>query len=338
MTKWATINALSRQFELCGIEDTTQVVALAGDQDLAVLVRAALSRCRADAIEIRPIDGMVRDRSLQAHPALAAALAAAQVVVDATDPVPGEPGRELAGRQPDLGIQDGQRLVRLSGWATRAELFRPTVNLDRRCSRLADEIRSGDSLQVSDRHQVALQVDLADVRVESCGGRATEPGDAVRFPSGWVRAEPDAGSVTGELLVMPGDAVMPWGQFVRAPCRLVIEGGRLVDLEGEAGDADLLRSLFERADSLDAYLVTSLGVGMNPATAVTPEAFASHLVDPELAHLGAGTVTVGFGGSAAQPVVGLALVAKSLEIEGRTAIRTGTLWGDFAPDIYETHH
>lgn len=331
MVTWDALDALSHAFELNGIGPTSRVVALVSDNNaLAPLVRAALARSHAEALEIRPVrDGDEELKRLGEGTLLPSLFDGVDIVIDALG---------AAGIADDLPSE--ARLLRLLPAAADAHLRPPHASLAKRVERVATMVGSAHELVVHDDYGTNLTVSLDAMRVSADGGRASGAGARAEFPSGWVTVTPGADTVDGDLVVMPGDGNLARVHHISSPIRLTIRNDRVVAIDGDNADADVIRALFEAMDTVDAYGIAALSLGLNPGHAVAGDPFDAVLVDAGLARLSAGVITVAFGDNvhADRPcpaLVGLALSRRSLTLDGTDLCRDGTLVGDAAPDVYE---
>lgn len=333
MVTWDALDALSHAFELNGIGPTSRVVALVSDtSSLAPLVRAALARSHAEALEIRPVrDGAEEIERLRNGTLLPSLFDGVDIIIDALG--------ESDVVADSLGQSD-TRLLRLLPAAADAHLRPPHASLATRVERVAKEIASAQELLVHDDNGTDLSVSLDAMRLSAAGGRANGAGARAEFPSGWVAVTPAAGTVEGDLVVMPGDGNLARAAHISSPIRLTIRQDRIVAIDGDNADADVVRALFEAMDTVDAYGIASIGLGLNPGRADWGGPFDDVLTDPGLAQLSAGVVTVTFGDNvhADRPCpgrVGLALSRRSVTIDGAALCQAGVLVGDATPDVYE---
>lgn len=326
MVVWEALNALSHQLELCKIDADTRVVLLlepGAPTEHVHLLRAALSRTGAEAIEVRPVRSAAAGQgSLLSH-----ALAQAHVVL-ATDPDHERHVRDLDARvlHVDLACPPSE--------------FPPHANLRRRTRRLAETLAGPTTVHLSDPHGTSLTIASTTPMVDLDYGLIDDRSPTAHFPAGWVRLTPSAGSVAGELVVMPGDAHVSAGRLVSSPVRCTIVDDHIARIEGDNADADVLRAVLEYAGETSAYGFAGLTIGMNPGTTAV-HAFSPALIDATRAQLAAGVVTLGFGDNlvADRPcrqTTVLSLVARDLHVDRLPILQAGELQGDFAPDVYET--
>ena len=76
---------------------------------------------------------------------------------------------------------------------------------------------------------------------------------------------PKAGTVNGTLVLDRGDLNLTFKRYLEQPVRLVIEGDHVVRVEGEGADAAMMRGYLEAWGDRNAYAVSHVGWGLNPA-------------------------------------------------------------------------
>ncbi|MEL7158554.1 MAG: peptidase M29, partial [Actinomycetota bacterium] len=110
-----------------------------------------------------------------------------------------------------------------------------------------------------------LTVDLAGAVRAGSYGWCTEPGSIAHWPGGLVLAFPASGTVNGTLVLAAGDVNLTFKEYLREPIRLTIVDDYITDIEGAGHDAELMRSYLAAFGEADAYAVSHVGWGMNPA-------------------------------------------------------------------------
>jgi 2,5-dihydroxypyridine 5,6-dioxygenase len=71
--------------------------------------------------------------------------------------------------------------------------------------------------------------------------------------------------VRGTLMLAPGDVNLTFKRYVETPVRLEILDDYIMGIDGDGLDAELFRSYIAAWDDRDAYAVSHVGWGMNPA-------------------------------------------------------------------------
>ena len=101
-----------------------------------------------------------------------------------------------------------------------------------------------------------------------CGGNwgyTTRPGTLTHWPGGLALAFPAAGSVNGRLVLAEGDVNLTFKRYLEKPIVLRIENDYVTAIEGNGLDAELMRSYIAAWGDREAYAVSHVGYGLNPA-------------------------------------------------------------------------
>ena len=69
----------------------------------------------------------------------------------------------------------------------------------------------------------------------------------------------------GTLVLAPGDVNLTFKRYIESPVRLEILDDYIMGIDGDGLDAELFRSYIAAWDDRDAYAVSHVGWGMNPA-------------------------------------------------------------------------
>ena len=270
---WSLVERFVQQFDACAVrpDETAVVLSEAGSRaDLVDAARLALGSLGAAVAEVvvptPPQTGPVAIRSTGASQALAghrsvvAALATADFVADCTV--------EGLLHAPELGtiLAGGARVLMISNEA--AEVFERLAHdptLRERVQRGKARLAAASTLTVTSPAGSDLHVDLEGAIRAGSWGWVDEPGDIAHWPGGLVLCFPAAGTVNGRLVLAPGDVNLTFKEYLRDAVTLTIEDDHIVDIGGDSVDADLFRSYLGAFGDREAYAVSHLGWGMNPA-------------------------------------------------------------------------
>ncbi|WP_323768786.1 leucyl aminopeptidase [Marinovum sp.] len=102
-----------------------------------------------------------------------------------------------------------------------------------------------------------------------------EPGRWDHWPSGFVFTGGDDDGVDGQIVVAPGDVLLPQNMYVRDPITYTIEKGWITDIRGGL-DAELVKSYMAGFNDKRGMGMSHVGWGMNPDAAwhrMTPGEF-----------------------------------------------------------------
>ncbi|ENF6405509.1 TPA: leucyl aminopeptidase [Klebsiella quasipneumoniae] len=106
-------------------------------------------------------------------------------------------------------------------------------------------------------------------------GCTDTPGRWDHWPSGFVFTGGDDDGVNGQIVVAPGDILLPQNIYVREPITYTIEKGWITDIRGGL-DAELVKSYMAAFDDPRGMGMSHVGWGMNPQASwhnMTPGAF-----------------------------------------------------------------
>lgn len=144
------------------------------------------------------------------------------------------------------------------------ERLRPKPGLHELCVRGAEMISNAHAMRVTSDAGTDLRIRLGNAAGRGSAGVATTPGSLGYWPAGLCLTNPSAGSVSGRLVFMPGDANLTFKRYFEAPVTLIVDEDFVTAIEGENLDAELMRS-YLGAFGGDAYATSHVGWGMNPA-------------------------------------------------------------------------
>jgi 2,5-dihydroxypyridine 5,6-dioxygenase len=110
-----------------------------------------------------------------------------------------------------------------------------------------------------------LTVDLTGARLGGVWGWCDRPGQVAHWPGGLCLGFPRAHTVAGRLVLAPGDANLTFKRYIDSPVALTIDDDHVTQIEGAGLDAILMRDYFAAWGDRNAYAVSHVGWGMNPA-------------------------------------------------------------------------
>lgn len=90
-----------------------------------------------------------------------------------------------------------------------------------------------------------------------------EPGRWDHWPSGFVFTGGEDDGVDGQIVVGPGDVLLPQNIYVREPITYTIEKGIVTSIRG-GFEADLVNSYMAEFDDPRGFAMSHIGWGMNP--------------------------------------------------------------------------
>lgn len=260
-------------FELCRIGREEQVAILhetATRPDLLALSRAALAGLGHAPREVAvptpaPPPGPIlrstgASRALEGQQAAVAALCAADFVVDLT--VEGL----MHARQTGRILKSGTRILNISHEHPDAlARLGPDPALKDRVKEAVARIRSARQMRVTSPAGSDLVVGMEGASTVGVWGWTDRPGTLAHWPGGIVVSFPAAGATNGRLVFAPGDVNLTFKRYFETPVTAVFEDDYITALEGDGLDAVLMRRYLADFPEREAWAVSHVGWGLNPA-------------------------------------------------------------------------
>lgn len=129
----------------------------------------------------------------------------------------------------------------------------------------ARRAREAKTMTVTSRAGSDLTVDMTGAQTVGVWGWTDRPGTLAHWPGGIVVSFPRAGTIAGRLVLSPGDMNLTYKRYVEGPVALTLEDDRITAIEGEGVDARLMRDTLSAWGDPNAYAVSHVGWGLNPA-------------------------------------------------------------------------
>jgi 2,5-dihydroxypyridine 5,6-dioxygenase len=269
--KW--IDAFCEVFEKCAVKrgDTAAILSETQSRPLNVhLAELALARLGAKAFHIvvptprNPYPVPVRSTgSSEAIGRLApvvSALSQAGFVVDCT-----LEGLMHAPETPDI-LKAGARIMVISNEHPEAlERMRPDAALEKSVRAAAKMLRAAKRMTVTSAAGTDLNVNMEGAATVGVWGWTDKPGTLAHWPGGIVVSFPKSGTVQGRLVLDRGDINLTFKRYLQDRITLTLEKDYVTKIEGEGPDADMMRGYFAAWGDKNAYAVSHVGFGMNPA-------------------------------------------------------------------------
>ena len=126
-------------------------------------------------------------------------------------------------------------------------------------------LKQAKAMAVSSAAGTDLAVSVKDALVGGGWGYTARPGSVSHWPGGLCLCFPTKGSVSGTLVLAPGDLNLTFKRYIETSIRLTIADDYVTAIDGSGVDAELMRAYFAAWNDRDAYAVSHLGWGMNPA-------------------------------------------------------------------------
>ena len=269
--KW--IDAFCEVFSRCAVKpgDTAAILSETQSRALNVhLAELALARLGAKPFHIVlptprnphpvPIRSTGASEAIQGIGPVVEALGRSGFVVDCT----------LEGlmhaRETARILKAGARILVVSNEHPEAlERMRPDDALEKRVRAAVKLMRAAATMRVTSRAGSDLTVAMAGAATVGVWGWTDRPGTLAHWPGGIVVSFPRKGTVNGRLVMAAGDINLTFKRYLSAPVALTIVEDHVVALEGEGADAEMMRRYLAAFGDREAYAVSHVGFGMNPA-------------------------------------------------------------------------
>ena len=271
--EWRWVQRYAEQFGACNVQPGEVAVLLyeaSSKPEIVETARMALEMIGAAVADVRmptpanpgplPIRSTGASQALGGHRAAVAACSTADFVVDCT--------AEGLLHAPELGdiLQGGARILMISAeHPENAERWPHDPALKDRVEHGVGLIKAASQMTITSDAGTDLHVDLTGAFRAGSYGWCTEPGSIAHWPGGLVLAFPAANTVNGTVVLAPGDINLTFNEYLRQPITLTLENDYVVDIGGEGHDAELMRSYLAAFEEREAYAISHIGWGMNPA-------------------------------------------------------------------------
>lgn len=269
--KW--IDAFAETFALCGVQPGDECAVLSESQSRRVNVELsdlALARLGARVFHLTvptpPQTAPVPVRSTGASDAIGGRRA----VIDALKQVVLVADCTVEGllHSPELPeiLGGGARVLMVSNeHPEMLERLVPDPALEAKVKLGTKMLRDASTMRVTSAAGTDLTIDVTDAPAGSSWGYTSRPGTIAHWPGGLCLCFPPASSVNGSLVMAPGDVNLTFKRYLESAIHLTIEADYITDLRGDGTDAALMESYLAAWGDREAYAVSHVGWGMNPA-------------------------------------------------------------------------
>lgn len=269
--KW--IDAFTEVFEKCAVKrgDTAAILSETQSRPLNVhLAELALMRLGARPFHIVvptprnphpvPVRSTGASEAIGRLAPVVAALGQAGFVVDCT-----LEGLMHAPETPAI-LKAGARIMVVSNEHPEAlERMRPDDALEKRVRAAARMLRGVKHMTVTSAAGTDLGVNMEGAATVGIWGWTDKPGTLAHWPGGIVVSFPKSGTVNGTLVLDRGDINLTFKRYLQDRIRLTLENDYVTAIDGEGPDAEMMRGYFAAWNDRNAYAVSHVGWGMNPA-------------------------------------------------------------------------
>lgn len=267
--KW--IHLFTEVFSLCKVRPGDACAVLSETQSRALnvqLAELALLRLGARAFHVTvptprqsapvPVRSTGASVALQGLPPVVAALSASTFIADCT-----VEGLMHAPELPAI-LEKGARALYISNEHPEVlERLLPSPADEQKVRAGMRRMREAKRMRVTSPAGTALEIALEGARVGGVWGYTEKPGTLSHWPGGLCLAFPRAQSVSGTLVMAPGDLNLTFKRYIETPVRMTIAEDYVTRVEGEGLDAELIREYFSAWGDREAYAVSHVGWGTN---------------------------------------------------------------------------
>jgi 2,5-dihydroxypyridine 5,6-dioxygenase len=141
----------------------------------------------------------------------------------------------------------------------------PDTALERRVRAAAKRLRATRRKSVTSRAGSEVDVEMTGASTVGVWGWTDRPGTLAHWPGGIVVSFPRSGTVNGTLVMAAGDINLTFKRYLTSPVRMTLKDDYVVELAGEGADAAMMRAYLAAWGDREAYAVSHVGFGMNPA-------------------------------------------------------------------------
>ena len=210
--------------------------------------------------QIVPVRSTGASEAIQRLAPVVSALQQAGFVVDCTIE-----GLMHAVETPEI-LKAGARILVISNEHPEAlERMVPDTALEKRVRAAAKMLRGTKRMRVTSKAGTELDVDMAGASTVGVWGWTDKPGTLAHWPGGIVVSFPKSGTVNGTLVMAAGDINLTFKRYLTSPVRMTLKDDYVIDLQGEGADATMMRAYLAAWGDREAYAVSHVGFGMNPA-------------------------------------------------------------------------
>jgi 2,5-dihydroxypyridine 5,6-dioxygenase len=138
----------------------------------------------------------------------------------------------------------------------------PTKEMRERVEVGAGLMAKAKTMRITSPHGTDVTYQLGKYPVVSEYGYTDEPGRWDHWPSAFMFTGGTDDGVDGQIVLAPGDVLLPFNKYVETPVTYTIEKGRIQDIRGTL-DADLINSYMKAFNDPDGYGMSHVGWGLD---------------------------------------------------------------------------
>jgi len=269
--KW--IACFERTLQLSGVQAGDLIGVLAESQSRPVLVELteqALHRIGARPVTITvaspelsdplPVRSTGATYSYDGYPEIMSALGVCSLVVDCT-----VEGLLHSKARQELLAAGGRVLMISNEHPEVLERCMPDPAVHERSLKALALLDGGSTMRVTSPAGTDLTVDITGAPSRG-GGGILGPDDKIAYwPAGLALCFPLENTTNGTVVLDVGDINLTFKRYIDAPVTLTVENDHVTSIDGPGLDATLMRGYYEGWRDPNAYAVSHVGWGLNPA-------------------------------------------------------------------------
>lgn len=256
------------QFKLCGVTADEKVAVISEVGKKAEYIDAAVGAARDLGAGVLVLTASSLSAPLlppyQADgrevPALLAAAAECDFVVDVTEEglIHSDVRTRITGA--------GKRMLFIAEPENVLERLMGTQELRAVVEAGGAKLKAGSTLHVTSAAGTDLTADISgeDLPITHQWGFVDAEHRWDHWPSGFVACFPRDRTAEGQVVLQPGDVLIPWQKYIRDHVTLTIEKGFITDIKGDGADAFTLKDYLEAWNDPEVYAVSHMGWGVHP--------------------------------------------------------------------------
>ncbi|AUV84203.1 hypothetical protein C2R22_21800 (plasmid) [Salinigranum rubrum] len=156
-----------------------------------------------------------------------------------------------------VGAREPFVLRRLMPWTSEE-----AAEVKARVTAASERLAAADEMRITSSHGTDLTMEVEPDTAFASYGFVDEPGKWDVWGQNMVSNYPT--NVNGTIVIGPGDYnVVPFADYYDAPVECVVEDSYIVEINGEGGDAELMRGHMGSYDDRDVFATSHFGWGLN---------------------------------------------------------------------------
>jgi 2,5-dihydroxypyridine 5,6-dioxygenase len=138
----------------------------------------------------------------------------------------------------------------------------PTTEMRERVEFAADVLSKASALRITSEHGTDISYKLGAYPTISEYGYTDEPGRWDHWPAAFVFTGAADDGVDGQIVLAPGDVLLPFNSYVNGPVTYTIKNGMIEDIRGGL-DAELIKSYMDSFEDPRGYGISHIGWGLD---------------------------------------------------------------------------